>query len=406
MSWHARKQEHLTKPLRIEKEFFDTWAEEMPLATKEWYKKHVDYLKGNETPFDAMMNRTITKSNAGKLINLVLNQFGRSLSGKPVTHLSQGIGKATIMGAMGWIPRQLSRNYFQKTHNLSLASFKNWAKSFRDAGKEYKELREKTQIWKDYQKGTFFEDLPPGAMKKFEKAWLAPYQWTAVNNIDFALKAGYHQTLEYIKKPKHKDLGWADPKRTSENQSLFPSERAKLVKEMENVANFTQYWYTPTGMPAIFKHKTLAPLTRLQSWWMNYFFKYGTEVINRAITGKTREGLGLPKSIRNGYWKYILMGGALLNSLGYTSSYLWNVLPDRLSPAAQLMVGVYNYTTGWIDGKDWKMKKAEKQILRSGTVMIPTSNAAQSFYKALEGNPAQLFFYGTYKKEKPRRGNR
>ena len=91
----------------------------------------------------------------------------------------------------------------------------------------------------------------------------------------------------------------------------------------------------------------------------------------------------------------------MLNALGYKSSFLQGVLPDRLSPGIQLITGVYNYTTAWRDGKKWKMKLAENQIRRAGEVMIPGSNAMRSYMRAIN-EPLSLFFY-TGKKEEPKR---
>jgi len=195
---------------------------------------------------------------------------------------------------------------------------------------------------------TGFEELPTDLMGKLEKAWLYPYGVVANNNAKQGMKAAYWNISELIKNPKFKKHGWADPQRTKDTPKgyLYPSEKEKLLKEMEFGASATQYQYIPMGMPGVFRYKALVPLTRLQSWWMNYFTKFNREAIRRGLKGKPswsgEDGPTLPWSRRVNYLKYFIIGGAILTALGYKKSFMLGVAPTYLSPAGQVALGFYN----------------------------------------------------------------
>ena len=116
-------------------------------------------------------------------------------------------------------------------------------------------------------------------------------------------KTAYYDALELITNPKYKKYGWANSERTytEEKGFLYPDEKQKLLDEMEFGAGVTQYHYIPMAMPGVFNYKAATPLTRLQSWWMNYFFKFHRESANRFFKGETREGLKMPWSRRVGW---------------------------------------------------------------------------------------------------------
>ena len=378
----------------------------MPASTKKWLINYINQvIKGQETELDASLNRIITKSGLRGMFDKVLSPFGRSIGRKPITNTFQLAGRAIISGVMGWVPRQITRNSFQPVQNLALYGVKATIKAYLPASvdKNLKELLSESLFLKSY---TGFEELPTNLMAKLEKVWLGPYGIVAVNNAKLGMKAAYWNILELIKNPKFKKYNWADPQRTKDTPKgyLFPSEKEKLLKEMEFGSSCTQYQYIPIGMPGIFRYKALIPLTRLQSWWMNYFAKFNREAIHRALKGKPswsgEDGPTLPWSRRVNWLKYLVIGGAVLTAMGYRRSFLIGVLPTYLSPAGQVALGFYNYATAT---EDWQKKRALKQIYYSWKAFIPGSLAWKDFLAVWNGEKdlEEILFYGKKEEKKP-----
>ena len=375
----------------------------MPASTKKWLIDYVNQvIKGQETELDASLNRIVTKNGLKGIFDKVLSPFGRSIGRKPITNIFMLSGRAVISSVMGWVPRQIMRNSFQPVQNLALYGVKATIKAYLPASvdKNLKELMSESLFLKSY---TGFEELPTNLMGKLEKVWLGPYGIVAVNNAKLGMKAAYWNTIELIRNPKFKKHGWADSQRTKDTPKgfLHPSEKEKLSKEMEFGASATQYQYIPMGMPGVFRYKALVPLTRLQSWWMNYFTKFNREAIHRGFKGRPswsdEDGLTLPWSRRVNYLKYLVIGGAILTALGYKKSFMLGVAPTYLSPAGQVALGMYNYATA---DEDWKREKALKQIYYSWKAFIPGSLAWRDFLAVWKGEKelSEILWYG--KKEK------
>lgn len=420
MLWSGLKEIHLTQPAKFFSEQLNAISKDLPIyknlspeeqkaydqttvipaSTKKWLIDYINQvIKGQETELDASLNRIVTQSGLKGLFNKVLSPFGRTVGRKPITNLFAFGGRITISGVMGWIPRQIIRNIFQQVQNLALYGVKATLKSYLPASvdKNLEGLLTDSLFLKSY---TGFEELPTNLMGKLEKVWLAPYGWTAIWNAKQGMKAAYWDTLDLIKNPKYKDLGWADPQRSEDTPRdyLYPSEKEKLLKEMEFGSGCTQYQYIPIGMPEVFRYKALIPVTRLQSWWMNYFTKFTREAIYRGLKGETGYGTKLPWSRRVNYLKYVIIGGAILTALGFKKSFMIAVLPTTLSPAGQLAIGIYNYT---LATSDWQRTMALKQIKNSWTAFIPGSLAWKDFIAVWNGekNLKDLFFYKTTVKE-------
>ena len=427
MLWIALKEIHLSQPLKAfnellgavskdlsiyrdlspeEQEIYDE-TRVIPASTKRWLIDYVNQvIKGQETDLDASVNRIVTNSGLSGLLNKVLAPFGRAVGRKPVTNMFQVSGRVMIHGVMGPLrPKQLIRNKFQLTQNLALYTLKANLKGFYPASidKTLKNLLDKSLFLKTY---TGVEELPQNLQGKLEKANLAAFQWTAVSNVSQAMKVAYWDTLDLIVNPKYKEFGWADPARTYDEPKghLYPSEREKLLKEMEFGAGITQYHYIAMGMPEVFRHKALVPLTRLQSWWMNYFFKFNREAIYRALKGETGYGAKIPWSRRIGWLRYLILGGMILNTLGYERSYLWGAAPTGTPPTAQFITGLYTYLTTLDDlDDDWGKKKntqAKKQMYYAMKTFVPGYLAWKDFIGLWSGEKSwKDYFFYTKKKE-------
>ena len=406
MLWNGLKEIHLSKPLRFFSEQLGAISKDlphykglparerellnritvMPAGTKKWLIDYVNQvIKGQETWLDQQTNALVTESGIGGLFNKALKPFGRTISRKPITSLFQKGGRLVISGVMGWRPKQLIRNKFQLFQNLALYTSKANLKSFMPAPPELRRLIDNSLFIKGY---TGFEELPKDLMGKLERGWLAPYQWTAVSNATQAMKAAYWDTKELINNPKYAKYGW---------------KPEHLLREMELGAGATQYQYIPIGMPEIFRHKALIPFTRLQSWWMNHFARFHREAVHRLLRGRPMWSDGtvtLPWSRRLGWFRYLIIGGTVLNTLGYTRSFLFGAAPTALPPAAQLALASYIYLTSFFSAasdkwKEWQRNKAKRQFYNALLTFIPGYLAYRDFEAIWAGRKdlSSLFFY-------------
>jgi hypothetical protein len=73
------------------------------------------------------------------------------------------------------------------------------------------------------------------------------------------------------------------------------------------------------------------------------------------------------------YLKYLILGGLILNALGYDRSFLLGVAPQDGAPTWQLMSGLYMYVTNMGDEPYQKKKRAEAmyKIKSSALIHIP-----------------------------------
>lgn len=367
----------------------------LPASTRRWVTDYVNQvIKGQQTYTDAEIDRLVTETGIGGLINKALQPFGRTVGAKPLTALAQLAGRGMILSVMTprlGLVRMIIRNLFQHTQDMALYDITSLLKAYYPAKGTLKELLNESVFLKGY---TGFEELPAALMGKIEKLALRPYGASATFNAKTAMKTAYWDTLPFIQNHKYKGLGWADPQRTYKEPRdfLYPSERLKLLKEMEFGAGVTQYSYIAMGMPEIFRHKAFTPLTRLQSWWMNHFFKFHREAMHRTLKGETGYGTKLPWRKRLNYLQYLTLGGALLTSLGYERSFLLGVLPYNLSPVGQFMIGLYNYATA---DNDWQRERGKKAMFNSWRAFVPGSLAWKEFVDVWSGKKPlrSIFFY-------------
>lgn len=406
MAYIGLKEIHLAQPLKAFTERMGALSDIIPASTRRWVIDYVNQvIKGQQTEWDANLNRLVTESGIGGLINDVLRPYNRSLGTQPVTKVAQTIGHGTILAVLALprprLARLMIRNTFQRTQELALHNPLSVLKGFIPETGTLEKLMAESRFLKGY---TGVEEWPVDLMGKVGKLALAPYQTTAVINARQAMRTTYHDVLAFFTKSKYKDLGWASPKRTYTEPEgfLYPEEETLMLKEMDWAARATQYQYIGMGMPEIFRNKTLIPLTRLQSWWMNHIFMFHREAASRFLYGETGWGGKLPWTKRVNYLTYLLLGGAILTSMGYGMSYLWRVLPHNLSPVGQFMAGLLTLASA---DSDWQREKGKREMFSSWKAMVPGPLAYDEFEKLWSGEMPlwQMFFYGREEEEMPPR---
>jgi len=391
MMWTGLREIHLNEPLAFFKQQVDLHKAFLPKKTRVWMEEFIaTQIKGQQTRTDEEWNDRVKKSTPGKMINNILHKFGRDLGNRPLTSFLSKLSRLQIHGVMGWRPRQLIRNKFQVLQNLAIYRTRSVMKSYFHSDETLKGLMAESTFLQTYEG---LEGLDGVSLKKLADANLKAFQWTATGNVKRAMKVAYYDALELIVKPKYQEYGWADPQRTytEEKGFLYDSEKAVLIKEMEFGAGVTQYHYIPMAMPAVFRSRVHLPFTRLQSWWMNYFFKFAREAMNRTFKGETGYGKKVPWSRRAGMARYLVIGGAILNTFGYASSYAFGAAPTGIPPLAQLMLGMYALA---FSDNERDVNNAKYRMYNALLTFMPGFMTFKDFKKFYEtGDIWQLMFY-------------
>jgi len=430
MLWTALKEIHLSQPIRYLEQQLTARGKDTPVyknlspseqrkwdrittipaRTRKWAREYVrTTFRGQQSDWDQDIEATVKKTGLNGLLNKYLARYGRALSHKPVSNFFTKMGRAQIMGVLGGPlggrPRQILRNKFQVMQSMALyplykETWRTYApiRALRKTTPDLERLLDKSLFLKAY---TGTEEWPVDIKSKIAKASLRAYQWSATSNARQAMETAYWGMLPLFNKPKFKYYGWADTKRTYKEKPefLYPSEEKLMLKEMEFGAAATQHNYTPIGMPEIFRHKTLTPITRLQSWWMNHYFRFTEEALRRAFTGKPtyskKGGPMLPWKYRLGWLRYALIAVPILNMMRYERSYFFGAAPTGTPPFAQFAQGMYNYVVGKGADNDKQWKRGKKQMIESGKTFIPGYMAYKDFEAIWSGRKdlSSLFFY-------------
>jgi len=403
MTWLALREVYLKNPLEVFETEMKRVSKEIPTSTRQWAENFIKtYIRGEQTQTDERINAMITETGLGRTLYKILHPFSKEVSRKPITNLGRLSGRMVTTGALWMRPKLWIRNMFQKVQGFAFHPVEaNMKGTFISAPKWMEEILEQSEYLKSY---SGIEELDIGALTKLERFGIAPYQWTAQHNAKTAMKTALWDWLDLVTNPEHKDLGNHDPQRTYEEPVgfLYPSEKAKALKYAEFSAGSAQFQYIPMAMPGIFKHKTLVPLTRLTSWWQNYFMRFQREAIIRLFTGRTTDGIKLPWSRRMGYARYTVLGGTILSSLGYSGSFLMGVLPHGLSPVASLVMSIYQWVT---TGDDRERKKHERAIKHTIPVIVPGGLSAKDINDVWTGEKDVEAFFSYAKEEDEERDN-
>lgn len=420
----ALREIYLTQPLKIFNKQIRDLADEMPASLRKWtedYIRHV--ILSQQTETDAGIERLFRASGLAGIFNDLLRPFGRTLGQKPFTHLVYILGRSVILSTVGLrAPLLIIRNLHQHTQNLAFHGVTATLKALMPAPPACQELLKESLFLTMY---SGFEDLPIGVMAKVERLGLYPYGKSAVFNARQAMKATWWWSNKFFEDPKYgvdgQNLGWVDPQRTYKEPYGFryASERRLQLAVMEFYAGCSQYQYIGMGMPEIFRQKTFVPMTRLQSWWMNYYAKFLREALHMAITGEVRlagvvppqppkppRPIGEPippKSLPPRYpkvdwksrlnlWKYIILGGATLTAMGYKRSFLTGALPHWFPPPVQVSIAAYNYVSA---KNETERQRALTQLRWSWSGLVPGAVGAQEFTDVWTGEKPieRLFFY-------------
>lgn len=410
MTRTALREIHMDSPLKFFNEELKRVEGALPAETKKWVVDFVNQvLEGQQNYIDAGFNRLITDGPIAPFLDKILKQFGKQLSARPYTELMSGVSQLPIYGTLGGLrPKILLRNKMQTVQNIALYGIENTWKGLLPTSDFplLEKLKTASLFLRSY---SGIEDMPAELVDILKKWGLAPYQWSAVSNVNQAMNAAFHWTMSLVQDPAAKKYGWASPLRTytEDKNFAYPDEIERITKEMEYGAHTAQYQYLAMAMPEVFRYKALAPFTRLQSWWMNHFFVFHREAITRTFWGHTGydPSLLIPGRDRVNYLKYLMLGGALLTGLGYKASFGTGVLPSGLPPTGQVMLGLYNLATNQGDEGFQKRKRTEavRDIMNALPAHIPFFLSLKETYELVSGKK-NLWDYITYNKPEKKTG--
>ena len=385
MAKHDLREIYLQEPYTTVKAQIDELGDTIPATTKQ---EIMDYVRTDimnyPTRADEMVNQTLKKPT--QFINKGLAPLNRRVT-DPIKTLSSLVRRLVIDATIWGRIKLPIRNMFQKLLLLDLYPVKHFAKaSAHMVGKEATDLIRNSRFYKISSR---YEDLPKSALPFLEHVGMIPYQASHLDNVSFAMKVGYSAAKDLQKK-----YGWTEE---------------DVLKEMEEAASLTQWKYFTTGMPQMFRGQSARAMLSLQSWWMNYFFKHGREMLIRGFTGKTSWGKEIPFSWRFNALKGLGITWGLIEGMrkalgvDYRRFFMLGVLPAYLSPQGQILLGIYKSV---VAKSKYEKRQAQRTLKQSWKAFVPGSLAWKDWQKFWNtGDVKKLISYEEYiPKEKSKLG--
>lgn len=397
------REMYLTKPNLLFREVMDKYGKFMPHDTRKWIEGfHSEVIMGGRTASDQAMVRLFEKGEGTK----VFDWFFKGKSGEEAMFQTmRAIRRGLHLGALPFRLKLALRNRLQVAHIHSLYGSRAFGQAMLPSSPEVKELIKGTRFYKTSM-GYFSEAMPQGALPKLARIGFTPYGKVHISNVYRSMKAAYHATMPWIEKRKFARLGFADPKRTYTEAKgfLYPSEKVKLINEMEHAANVTQYMYNLVGMPQIYRSELGKTFGSLQSWAMNYFGKFWPEMINRLTKGTSlvNPGCIYPVKARLAVFRHLVGTSAMahavkeMTGLDYTRTVAFGVAPAGFNPALNFALGFGKAVQGKWSGNEWMYKSGLNDLKHNGFVFIPYSLAVKDVIQTLDSDEPfglDYFFY-------------
>ena len=346
-------------------------------------------IKGFPSPSDKMTDATLAQLKVPQFMNATLKPFGRTWGDRSIKNTSDGLGRmvhdSTIMGRV----KLPIRNLTQKLLGLGLYDSYSFLKASGIAPKECMKIIMNSHFY-NLSRKAFLEALPASEVAKIEKAGFYMYGKSHVSNVNHTMKTAWFAAERWSKS-------------VNPNISKFWRNKENVKKEMDWGADSCHYSYFKTRVPTLYRSKTASLFFKLQSWPMNYAFKYHRELFHRLITGRPGwAGSGpsvLPTSARLGMLRHIVSSVIFIEGLkkglglDYSRIAGLGVIPSQLSPVGQLLTGMGQ----WANGDDWERENAERTMVNALKAFIPGHGAVKDVVKALngEGDISSLLFYKT-----------
>jgi len=384
------KQIYLEVPNLLFKEQIDLLSKKgvLPAMTRRWAEDFMNVvIKGYPSEIDKIADATLASWKIPQIMNAILKPVGRTWGPRSIANISNNVGRLIHFGTVWGRMKLVTRDFTQKFLGLGLYDSGDYVRALGPTPPEAARWIKESDFF-NVSRMTFMEALPKGAYGKLEEIGYLPYDRLQVNNLTHTARMSYFATGKWAKS--------SDP-----NIRNFWSNPLNRKAEMDFGMDTCQYWYNAMGVPEVYHHKLASMFVKLQSWPMNYAFKYWREMGHRLTTGRPAwagEGPSvLPMSARMGALRHIISSVVIIEGLrrgiglDYRSIALLGVLPSYLSPAGQVAVGLTQLATA---ESDWERKEGLRKLQNSWKAFLPMSGAWQDVAKVWSGEkPVEFLFF-------------
>ena len=371
----------------------------------------------NTVKFNKMIER-IGETKPGEFIDKVAAHFGRDLFTNTAEQINGLVGRMTTRAFIGLKPKMAGRNVLQFVFNYGLTDAKYIAKAMLpiEHPKLLTDIMDKSLVRKqtlEYS-GEEYIHTSKGFMGRVDAMANDLFAKSTVKSMDTSMIAAGYDTLNKIRDPKR---NWGDAeghKLRSEakqsgdsNWNNYISTREKYILElrMDKVANYTNFLYTHTGLPMIYRSAVAAPFVKLQSFTMNYFYKYLEELNYEMWHGTPKEFKDMPNAPklttgeRAGLVKHFIGLGMLVaavekaTGLDYSSLLGASFKPDEEKWRDKVNMGIFDVRPNpsmsvFLGMKDmlfadeeWKREEGKRKL--NSAFPVPYKQAYRDWEKAL-----------------------
>jgi len=175
----------------------------------------------------------------------------------------------------------------------------------------------------------------------------------------------------------------------------------------------TQWSYRREDLPRAYWTTTGRALWTLGSWWMNFYFRFLPEIVNKTFMGKDVMGRAVSQKERLAGLRFLMLVGTLFairetskEMTGTAVDYTGQVRPPIFgeSPIAKSGFALRDFTVGLATENDRMKNEGLKELINTMKLSIPFALATEDLIKLMEGDKdiADFLFYT--KKDKKKKG--
>ncbi len=379
----------------------------IPDSTYNEIEKYLLYdIRKHQAPADKMFNKTMEKpvDFLGKLFH------SKKIIDDPARSVFSIMRRLGHLSGLGFRMKPAIRNLGQQLLLLDLYRTKDYAKAKAAAirladmpNTEHPITGEQVPVIdlvreQDWYKMALrkFEDIT-GVVTGVERGAMYLYGKTHIgnlflSNVEVSALTGYfdwennHKQSMDHKSPHFKNI-LKEAKRLGIPFQELQTQKNDMMWNIREAVRRTQWEYFSISMPTFYRSQFNRAMGQFQSWWMNYFFNHGREMINQIVTGRNSLGRLLTPYGR----LRALKGMGTIQAIARTTEsilgiemlkYLFIPLPGYLPPIPALIAGILQYFAA---SDDRQKKVAMKKIKRGLKFWIPFSAFARDFNKMISG---------------------
>jgi len=362
------------------------WSPETFLYVDDWIKQAVKMRPSN---IDVLVNNMMEAT-----IAPILRQSGVKISNMPWRDFVSTLSSAMHTGALGMRVRPILRNLVQSTFDWVMYGTKPYLKARNqfngiltgDKASEAFKILNESKVWRTRMP---MEAQSKEGLNKLFSAGSLGYRASDLHNVGIGILTRYNTALD--RGMSHKEaIEWADDD--------LPS---------------TQWSYRREDLPRAYWTTTGRALWTLGSWWMNFYFRFLPEIVNKTFMGKDVMGRAVSQTERLAGLRFLMLVGTLFairetskEMTGTAVDYTGQVRPPIFgeSPIAKSGFALRDFTVGLATENDRMKNEGLKELINTMKLSIPFALATEDLIKLMEGDKdiADFLFYT--KKDKKKKG--